>query len=309
MVHAQPSVTEVLRPYMIADDFLSTVPPAPRRFVIDFGARSILEAKRFGPVFDRIERLVLPDRREKAAEEEERNKEALAENPKARVNGHHKNFLKRWWLHSYGRAALLEKVRELPRYVACGCVTKRPVFVFVSSAINPNAALQVFGFADDYSFGVLQSDTHWRWFVERCSTLKGDFRYTSNTVYDSFPWPQSPTIEQVRSVAKAGAQLRALRDLLMAEHGYSLRELYRTLELPGDNPLKHAHSTLDSAVRKAYGMGARASVLEFIFALNQEVSEREQLMQHVTGPGLPPSAKDPQEFLSNDCIPPPMSTS
>jgi len=32
-----------------------------------------------------------------------------------------------------------------------------------------------------------------------------------------------------------------------------LRALYRTLELPGQNPLKDAHAALDAAVLDAYG--------------------------------------------------------
>jgi hypothetical protein len=51
---------------------------------------------------------------------------------------------------------------------------------------------EVFSFSDDCSYGILQSDTHWRLFVECCSTLKGDFRYTGDTVYDFSPWPKSP---------------------------------------------------------------------------------------------------------------------
>ena len=172
----------------------------------------------------------------------------------------------------------------------------------MSNAINPNDALQVFTFSDDYSFGILQSDTHWRWFVERCSTLKGDFRYTSNTVYDYFPWPQSPTLADVRAVAKAGVALRDLRTQVMAEHDHTLRDMYRTMELPGDNPLKQAHAKLDAAVRRAYGMPPKANVLEFIFSLNQIVAEREGTMQPVTGPGLPNIVKNPSEFLSIDCI-------
>ena len=269
LVEANPRNTEVLRLYMTADEFLSTSPPTPGRYVTDFHPRSILEAKAFSEPFARIERLVLPDRQTKADEEAERNRKALDADVHARVNHHHRNFFNKWWLLSYPRHALMRKLQRLPRYVACGRVTKRPVFVFVQSTINPSDALQVFTFADDYSFGVLQSDAHWHWFIERCSTLKGDFRYTSNTVYDSFPWPQAPTLSEVRSVAAAAVELRNLRAALMAEHGYTLRELYRTLELPGDNPLKQAHSRLDAAVRKAYGLKARVNVLEFLFTLNQ----------------------------------------
>jgi len=45
----------------------------------------------------------------------------------------------------------------------------------------------VFSFADDYSFGILQSGIHWAWVVAKGSTLKGDQNYTSDTVFDTFP--------------------------------------------------------------------------------------------------------------------------
>lgn len=262
----------------------------------------MLEARSFSDPFARVERLVLPARVKAAAEEEKRNKEALEDNPNARVNHHHRNFLNRWWLLSYPRAGLMAKLSRLPRYIACVRVTKRPIFVFVSTAINPSDALQVFTFPDDYSFGILQSDVHWRWFVERCSTLTERFRYTSNTVYDSYAWPQAPSLTQVRDVAAAAREVRSLRAELMAEHDLTLRELYRSLELPGDSPLKGAHSRLDAAVRKAYNMSAKANSLEFLFALNQELADNEASMQRVVGPGLPPTVKDPSEFISDDCI-------
>ena len=40
----------------------------------------------------------------------------------------------------------------------------------------------------------------------------------------------------------------------MRKLNYSLRDLDRTLEQPGDNPLRDAHARLDAAVRAAYGM-------------------------------------------------------
>ena len=90
----------------------------------------------------------------------------------------------------------------------------------------------------------------------------------------------------------------------MEVHGYTLRALYRTLELPGDNPLKQAHAKLDMAVRKAYGLSPKASILEYLFALNQQVAEREASMRAVTGPGLPSCVRNKSEFLTRDCITP-----
>ena len=275
LMESDPRSRAVLKPYLTADEFLSSNPPAPGRYVMDFQPRSMLEARAYAEAFARIEKTVLPDRQEKANNEDKRNREASAENQNARVNHHHQNFLNQWWLLSYPRSALMKKLRELPRYVACGQVTKRPIFVFVDANVNPNAALQVFTFADDYSFGILQSDIHWRWFVERCSTFKGDFRYTSTPVYDSFPWPQAPSLAQVREVARAAVDIRLLRTQLMEDHDLTLRELYRSLELPGDSPLKRAHARLDAAVRKAYKMRANEDALELLFGLNQKLAEQE----------------------------------
>ena len=302
MIASDGRNAEVIKPYIIGDDILSETPPQATRYVIDFAPKDLHASKTFTKPFKRVQILVLPDRERKLEEEEERNKEVLEGDPDAHVNRHHRGFLDRWWKLSYSRQELLGKLRVLPRYVGCSCVTKRPVFVFLSTKINPNAAVQVFTFADDYSFGILQSGIHWLWFTERCSTLTERFRYTSNTVYDSFPWPQSPKISRVRSVARQAVALRGLRAKLMTEHGYNLRDLYRTLELPGNNPLKDAHMKLDLAVRAAYGMTPKESILEFIFKLNQDVAEREGSMRRVTGPGLPSCVKDPNEFITSDCI-------
>lgn len=304
MIAANPKNMEVIKPYMIGDDILSEVPPQPTRFIIDFAPRGIHDSATYREPFLKIQQSVLPTRERNAEKEALRNKEVLDDNANARVNRHHSNFLRRWWHLSYSRQDLLMKLSQLPRYICCSRVTKRPVFVFVSSTINPSDATTVFTLSDDYSFGILQSGIHWLWFNERCSTLTERPRYTSNTVYDSFPWPQFPTLSQVAEVARAAVNLRKLRSEIAERYSYSLRSLYKTLELPGDNPLKDAHNTLDTAVRKAYGIPARANALEFLFTLNQNVAQRERDMQPVCSPGLPPSARSSSAFITTDCIQP-----
>lgn len=300
MIGRSTDNSEVLFPYLIANDLLGNKPPAPGRYVIDFHPRDLLGASRYTAPFERIKELVLPTREKAAEDEERRNQEVRAENPRARINHHHRNFLNRWWLLSYPRGELTAKIAQAPRYIACGRVTKRPIFEFVDSKIRPNDALQVFPLPDDYSFGVLQSGIHWLWFVERCSTLKGDFRYTSDTVFDAFPWPQSPAPAQVAAVAQAAVSLRALRREVMNTNGWNFRELYRTLDLPGANPLKTAHDDLDSAVSVAYGMGAKEDPLTFLLALNAELADREATEQLVVGPGLPPSLGGAQLLVTED---------
>ena len=83
-----------------------------------------------------------------------------------------------------------------------------------------------------------------------------------------------------------------------------LRALYRTLELPGKNPLKDAHATLDGAVLAAYGFDGKKDLLAQLLELNQAVAQREKAGQPVTAPGVPPSYGDPTPLISEDCITP-----
>ncbi|MEJ7841797.1 MAG: type IIL restriction-modification enzyme MmeI [Rubrobacter sp.] len=290
-----PQAEPFVHPYMIADDMLGNRPPSPRRYIVDLNrCEDIFSAMRSGKAFEHLQSYVLPAMQAKADEEHQET---------GKSTGPRQNHFRRWWRFWRGRVEMLDKIARVPRYAVCAQVTKRPIFEFVDPAIRPNAALIVFPLPDDYSFGVLQSGIHWLWFVERCSTLKGDFRYTSDTVFDAFPWPQSPTPAQVEAVAGAAASLQSLRRKVMRESGWSFRELYRTLDLPGANPLKVAHDALDSAVRDAYGMGPKEDPLTFLLALNSELAAREANGESIVGPGLPPSVgKDTSAFISADRI-------
>lgn len=82
-----------------------------------------------------------------------------------------------------------------------------------------------------------------------------------------------------------------------------LRALYRTLELPGANPLKDARAALDAAVLAAYGFSANKDLLAQPLALNLEVANRIEANQPVTAPGVPTGYRG--ELVTEDCIRPP----
>ena len=293
---------QVLFPYLTADELIGNVDSLPSRHVIDFAQRDLLESSAFAGPFKHVQELVLPDRRAAAERELQRSDEARKADPSAKTNKHHANFLASWWQLSYARADLMQRLQKLNRYVVCGRVTKRPIFEFVDPRIHPNDALMVIPYEDDYSFGILQSGPHWEWFKARCSTLGGTWRYTSNSVFDSFAWPQSPSTKQVRAVADAAVALRVLRWNERAKHKLSLRDLYRSLELPGESPLKKAQADLDRAVRAAYGMSANVEPLAFLVGLNHEVAATEKRGDAVTGPGLPAAGGAPKSYVTGDCV-------
>ncbi len=288
LLKSHPNWSAVLRPYLTADELLGQADSLPTRYVIDFGERDLLEARAFGPLFEGVTETVLPTRKSAAEAEAARTRDALADGAGAKTNRHHANFLAKWWQLSYARGEMVAKLTTLPRYIVCGRVTKRPIFEFLSTGINPSDVLIAFPFADDYSFGVLQSSVHWDWFVARCSSLGMTPRYTSNTVFDTFPWPQAPTDKHVKAVAAAAVRLRELRATLRAKHNLSLRDLYRSSEQPGKHPLLSAHAELDAAVRAAYGAGQDEDILAFLLRLNSECAAAESKGTPITGPGLPP---------------------
>jgi hypothetical protein len=126
------------------------------------------------------------------------------------------------------------------------------------------------------------------------------FRYTPESVFDTFPWPQSPTTKQIDAVAEAGREVRRVRAEALKDIKGGLRALYRTLELPGVNPLKDAHAALDTAVLAAYGFDAKKDLL----ALNLEVAKHIEAGENVTAPGIPQSCQSPKTLVTDDCIRP-----
>jgi len=294
--------SDVVKPFLIGNVLVGNKRSQPDRFVIDFTLMDVLEAASYKEPYEIIRQTILPERESRAKEQIEANKQALEKNAKAKVNKHHINFYNKWWKLSYGREDMLEAIKPLKRYISVPQVSKRATFEFISNEISPNAALMVFPFEDDYSFGIIQSSMHWEWWKANCSTLKGDFRYTTNTVWDTFPFPQTPSINEVRKVAQASIELRNKRNEIMNKYGYTLRDVYRILEAPGANPIKDLHQKLDDAVSRAYDFGKRKDLLTQLLKLNFEVAAKIENGEEVQSPGLPKCVKNKKEFISEDSV-------
>lgn len=293
----------VVHPYLIGEELLGRYQSQPQRYVIDFRkAKDVFEVAAYTKLYNHIHELVYPLFKKKADDEIKRNEEAKKVKPDYKEKKDHQNAFKSWYKLFRSRDQLMNIIETLDRYIVCSCVTKRPIFEFISSEIHPNAALQVFPLDDDYSFGILQSSIHWEWFVARCSTLTSRFRYTSDTVFDSFPWPQNPTRGQIEKVAMQAKALRDKRNEMMREHHYTLRQLYRIMDDTPDNPVSELQNLLDNAVREAYGMSRDADILQYLLNMNRRLYEREQKGEDVFGPGLPEKIKDKAALVSDDCV-------
>lgn len=103
--------------------------------------------------------------------------------------------------------------------------------------------------ATPYHFGVLSSVMHMTWMRYTAGRLKSDYRYSASLVYNTFPWPESPSETARQSVAAAGAAVLAARAPFLAA-GSTLADLYDPLAMPP--ALVRAHRALDRAVDRAY---------------------------------------------------------
>jgi hypothetical protein len=293
----EENAADVVFPYVNGTHLLTDGLASDPSFVIDFGNRNMLEAASFPKTLAIVRERVLPDWRKNATAEHEDT---------GKTSGEHQGRLETWWLLKRRRSELLDSVAKLSRYIVCSRVTKRPVFAFLASSIHPDSSLTCFTLGDDYSFGIMQSHPHWLWFVTKCSKLTERFRYTPDTVFDTFPWPQSATGEQVQAVAEAGREIRRVRADALPKLKGGLRALYRTLELPGANPLKDAHAALDAAVLAAYGFSAKKDLLTQLLERNLAVVERIERGEAVTAPGVPANFPKPETLIADDCIRPPV---
>ena len=93
-----------------------------------------------------------------------------------------------------------------------------------------------------WHFGVLTSSVHMTWMRMVAGRLRNDYRYSSDVVYNNFPFP--PFWRKVERTAS---------DILMARSKYpeaSFADLYDPLLMPKE--LRKAHEANDRAVMDAY---------------------------------------------------------
>ena len=127
-------------------------------------------------------------------------------------------------------------------------------------------------------------------------------RDRSNTVFDSFVWPQKPTENDVKKVAKAALEYRLVRKGLTEKYQLTLRELHRQLEVPGENSLKKVQEKLDIAVRGAFKIGKNVDFLEFMLSENSKAFDMEKKGDAIEIAGLPSFIEDRKKYISDDCI-------
>ena len=283
LLSEQPQLTSILSPYLGGTELLHKT--HIDRFIIDIPDADISDAKQRGlSAFEHLRHEVLPVRQQKAADEGRRNSEEVLQNPDFRLVTQHQMFLKRWWQLWRRRPELLRAISAHDRYIATSrvaTINRATVFEFVDASVHPGYSMTVIPMSDDYSFGIVSSAVHRVWLEARCSTFKGDPRYTSTTVWESFPWPQAPTRGQISEIVSVVQDLIDHR-VKFLKRGIALGEQYDVLRDPGNSRLRDLHADLDIAVERAYGFSRNDNLLAQMLALNLDLASDQKT---VRGPG------------------------
>lgn len=211
------------------------------RWVIDLPHRDALDAQHDAPALvEHLKKTVLPVRQAAAKREAAENADRRAASSTARQDHARTKFLETWWMHWRRRADMITAVEALPRYIATSRVASEErftIFTFVDAAVRAGDSLVALALDDTYSLGVLHSYLHRTWFEHRSSSLESRLRYTSSTVWDSFPWPQAPSSQQVIAIEQVMEAILEVRSANL-ERGMSLAAQYDTLRTPGKSRLR-----------------------------------------------------------------------
>ena len=144
-------------------------------------------------------------------------------------------------------------------YIPMGFMTKNDILNNSCLSV-PNATL--------FHFGIITSLMHMIWVKSVCGRLESRYRYSNEIVYTNYPWPESPSEKQIKTIEEKAQNVLDIRASFPSS---SLADLYSPLTMPP--ALVKAHNELDKAVDAAYSKQAftsEAKRMEFLFELYEK---------------------------------------
>lgn len=122
----------------------------------------------------------------------------------------------------------------------------------LDGSVVPDSGLVVVPDGDLHDFGILASAPHAAWMRAADGHTAGTNRYSAETVYNGFPWPDA-TNEQRAAIEQSAKGILDARDKYPDR---TLAELYDAEKMPEE--LRLAHEANDAAVKAAYGLAPEA---------------------------------------------------
>lgn len=278
-VERNPKNNERVFPYLGGLELNTSPTQSHDRYVIDFGDMSLSEAEKWPDLLKILRRDVKPER-------DTNNREG---------------YRKYWWQFAEKRAALYPTIRRFERCLACSRHSKHCVFAFQPTDRVFSEALVIFSLSTYAQFGLLQSRIHEFWARLLGSSMRSDLRYGPSDCFETFPFPDEPTLAANKPLEAIAERLYTTRAAYMVATDQGLTKTYNALTDPTNTDpevekLRRLHEQLDRAVLDAYGQSGievppytgappeqlerfQDEVLEFLFARNALLAKREAAAQ------------------------------
>lgn len=178
-------------------------------------------------------------------------------------------------------------IEPLSGYFAVPRVSKWAIFIPMQKDWLPGDLNVVLASDDVYVLGLVTSSVHRIWLHAQKSTLEDRTRYTHDTIFETFPFPQLVSADQVAKIRQAMGDLHTYRNTLMLERNLGITDLYNAYFDEPASQLAKLHAVLDGLVLKAYGWSTNNDLLSNLLDLNLELAEREAAGEAVVGPRAP----------------------
>ncbi|MDZ8052479.1 MAG: DNA methyltransferase [Aulosira sp. ZfuCHP01] len=234
LIENNPKNAEKIFPYIGGEEVNSSPTHAHKRYVINFGDMSEVEAREYSDLIKIVEEKV---KFERLAQKDKGAKE-------------------KWWQFIRTRPELHQAIAPLNRVLVISRISNAYAFTFLPKGMVYNEKIVVFAFQNDQAFCIFQSRIHEIWTRFLSSTLKDDLQYTPSDCFETFPFPESwetnPTLETV------GKTYYEYRAALMVRNNQGLTDTYNRFHDPDERhpdilQLRLLHAQMDRAVLDAYG--------------------------------------------------------
>ncbi|MGH3187546.1 MAG: Eco57I restriction-modification methylase domain-containing protein [Streptosporangiaceae bacterium] len=228
-----PRNRDVLFRYLNGEDLNSRPDCSARRWIINFGHSTLMEASAYPECLDRVRRLVKPAR------------DMMPDSKRATRDT--------WWRYEKLAPGLHKAIRGLDRAIVIALVSKVVMPVIVPTGQVFSHMLGVFATGDTGILTLLSSAPHYWWAISRASTMKGDLRYTPTDVFETLARP-----EVTAEMRELGNRLDTFRRELMLARQAGLTATYNLVHdqacMDADiAELREIHRAIDEAVVRAYG--------------------------------------------------------
>jgi hypothetical protein len=230
LVDLNPKNAEVISPYFIGDDITSGTKTAYRNWIINFGNRSLDEAKNYKEAFAILNERVRPYR------------ESLT------GQIHETCFWKFW----DKREEFFKSVRKRGYCFASPATAKYWLVVKVDAGVVCSHSIKLFALFEWGDFMVLQSTIHEVWAREQSGRLEARLAYNLSRAFASFPFPET------KPAGTLGSGYYATRQSILQSRDIGLTDLYNAFHDPTDSSpdlqrLREMRAQVDRAVAVCYG--------------------------------------------------------